>query len=102
MSGKGNGEQEARDSFASLLSYYTKNRASLENVPDWVNKVESGEIQIGVAVGTVPSDEQSEEVKARLQEALTTQEAITNLTPSEKDVMRQAAETSRARRKGHH
>ena len=99
MSGKGNSDQEARDSFASILSYYTKNRASLENVPDWVDKVESGEIQIGVAAGTVPSDEQSEEHKAILKEALATQEAITNLTAREKDVMRQAAESSIARRK---
>lgn len=70
MSGQENSDQQAWDSFASILSYYVKNRASLEKVPDWVKKAESGEIQIGVAAGTVPSDEQSEELKKKLKEAL--------------------------------
>lgn len=99
MSGQANGDQQARDSFASILSYYVNNRASLENIPDWVNKAESGEIQIGVIAGMVPSDEQSEELKTKLKEALATQEAIIKLSTQEKDIMNQAAKSSRARRK---
>jgi hypothetical protein len=99
MSGQGNGDQQARESFASILSYYVKNRASLENVPDWVNKAESGEIQVGFAAGTVPSDEQSEELKNKLKEALATQEAITKLSTAEMNLMNQAANSSRAKRR---
>lgn len=59
----GSGEQEARDSFASILSYYVKNRSSIENMPGWVDRAasggsgRSGVIEIGLAAGTVPSDE---------------------------------------------
>jgi hypothetical protein len=58
-SGSGNGSSLARDSFASLLAYDT-NR----------DTTGGADIQIGVAAGTVPSDEQAEEFRKELAEAL--------------------------------
>lgn len=55
--------QKARESFAPTLSYYQHNRKSLENVPTWVDRRESGTIMIGLAKGTVPSAEQTEQYR---------------------------------------
>ena len=81
MSDKGK-DQNARESFASILSYYLHNRESLENVPVWVDRQETGTITIG------------------LKELLATQEAINKFSTSERQIMTQAANTSKARRKG--
>ncbi|KAL9126295.1 MAG: hypothetical protein Q9217_004644, partial [Psora testacea] len=100
-SSAGDATQKARESFASILSYYEKNFSSLESVPDWAKRVSSGEIQISVAKGAVPSAEQSEELKKELEEALKTQDAINNLSTIEKELMAQAAKESiKKRRKG--
>ncbi|MCJ1255593.1 hypothetical protein MMC24_003410 [Lignoscripta atroalba] len=95
----GGGAQKARDSFASILSYYEKNYASLESVPDWAKRASSGEIQIGVAKEAVPSSEQSEELKKDLEEALRTQDALNNLSTEEKELMEQVAKESIKKRK---
>ena len=99
MSDKGK-DQKARESFSSILSYYLHNRESLENFPTWVDRPDSGTITIGVATGTVPSADQTEQYKQELKELLATQEAINKLSPAEKQIMNQAANTSKARRKG--
>ncbi|EXJ86739.1 hypothetical protein A1O3_03693 [Capronia epimyces CBS 606.96] len=93
-------DQKARESFASILSYYQHNRKSLENVPTWVDRPESGTIMIGLAKGTVPSGDQTEQYKQELKELLAAQEAIDKLSPLERQIMSQAANTSKARRKG--
>lgn len=67
MSGKSD-DQKARESFASILSYHQRNRQSIENLPGWVDRPESSTISIGLAVGTVPSNEQTEELKAELKD----------------------------------
>jgi hypothetical protein len=93
-------DQKARESFASILSYYLHNRESLENVPNWVNRPESGNITIGLRKDTVPTAEQTEQFKRELKELLATQEALNKLSLSERQIMYQAANTSKARRKG--
>lgn len=99
MADKGT-EQKARESFASILSYYLHSRESLENIPPWVDRPESGTITIGLAAGTVPSSEETEELKQELKELVTTQEAISKLSSAERQIMTQAANSSKARRKG--
>jgi Ribonuclease G/E len=98
MNGKSD-DQKARESFASILSYYQQNQQSIENLPDWVQRPESSSISMGLAVGTVPSNEQTEELKADLKDLLSTQEAINKLSSSEKQLMIAAANSSKARRK---
>jgi hypothetical protein len=92
------GSQKARDSFASILSYYEKH-VPADEAPEFVKRVSSGEIQIGVRKGDVPSAEQGAELKAALAEALKTQDAIDNLSNAEKDLMTQAAKASLRSRK---
>lgn len=92
------GAQKARDSFASILSYYEK-YVPAEEAPEFVKRVSSGEIQIGVKKGDVPSAEQGAELKKDLHEALATQDAIANLSNAEKDLMTQAAQASLRTRK---
>jgi hypothetical protein len=65
ISGSGNGSSLARDSFASLLAYYT-NR----------DTTGSADIQIGVAAGIIPSDEQAEEFRKELAKVLKRQETL--------------------------
>ncbi|KAJ9644801.1 hypothetical protein H2204_001263 [Knufia peltigerae] len=97
MSDKGK-DEKARESFASILSYYQHNRKSLENVPTWVDRPESGTIMIGLAKDTVPSADQTEKNKRKLKELLAAQEAIDKLSPLERQIMSQAANSSKARR----
>ncbi|RMJ23561.1 hypothetical protein PHISP_05572 [Aspergillus sp. HF37] len=59
----------------------------------------SGEIQIAVKKGDVPSAEQGAQLKRDLHEALTTQDAIANLSNAEKDLMTQTAQASLRSRK---
>lgn len=82
------GAQKARDSFASILSYYDKH-VPADEAPEFVKRVSSGEIQIGVRKGDVPSAEQGGELRKALNEALETQDAIENLSNAEKDLMTQ-------------
>jgi hypothetical protein len=98
-SGNRDGAQKARESFASILSYYEKNQEALEDVPEFVKRASSGEIQIGVSKGTVPSAEQSEQLKQALDEALKTRDAIENLSAAEKELMLQATKESIKKRK---
>ena len=92
--------QKARDSLASILSYYRHNRESLENVPDWVDRAESEEVLIGFKMDTVPSDEQNEEYKAELKALLATEELKKEVPAAILKSMTDAAEASKARRKG--
>ena len=63
------------------------------------NDRESGEsITIGLTAGTVPSDEQAEELRVQLAEALRQHEVIEQLSPEEKKAMEEAANTTRPRR----
>ncbi len=100
MGGQDNnsGAQKARDSFASILSYYEKH-VPADEAPEFVKRVSSGEIQIGVRKGDVPSAEQGAELKAALSEALKTQDAIQNLSPTEKELMTRATQASLRARK---
>ena len=86
-SGNGNDAERVRDSFASLLAYYTER-----------DSTGSADIQIGVAAGTVPSDEQAEEFRKELAEALKSQEILNQLGDREKNAMLSAANSSRLKR----
>ncbi|KAJ5215494.1 uncharacterized protein N7498_001901 [Penicillium cinerascens] len=92
------GAQKARDSFASILSYY-RNHVPADEAPEFVKRASSGEIVIGLRKGDVPSAEQGEELKKSLNEALKTQDAIQSLSTVEKDLMTQAAQASLRSRK---
>lgn len=95
MSGQNSvsGAQQARESFASILSYY-ENHVPADQVPDFMKRISSADILIGMKKGDVPSAEQGEELKKVLDDALKTQDAINNLSKSEKDLMIQAAQAS--------
>ncbi len=75
---------QARDSFTSLLAYYESR--------------ESGEITVGLSKGTVPSDQQAEELRKELAEALKQHQILAQLSPEEKKAMEGAASASRLRR----
>jgi hypothetical protein len=85
--GNGNGANRARESFASLLAFYTDR-----------DSASSADIQIGVAAGTVPSEEQAEEFRKELDEALKSQETLGQLSDREKSAMFSAANSSRLKR----
>ena len=93
-------DQKARESFSSILSYYLHNRESLENVPDWLESVDSSAISMALDAKTVPSNEQTEELKGELRKIIAHREALDKLSEAEKNVMILAANTSKARRKG--
>ncbi|KAI1822500.1 hypothetical protein F4861DRAFT_384378 [Xylaria intraflava] len=95
---KRSGAQKARDSLASILSYY-ENHVPADKAPDFVKRISSGEIQVWVRKGDIPSAEQGEIARDALQEALKTKDAIDNLSTAEKDLMNQAAQISIQRRK---
>lgn len=100
MSGQSStsGAQQARESFASLLSYYEKH-VPADQAPDFTKRISSADILIGMRKGDVPSAEQGEELKRALDDALKTQDAINNLSKYEKDLMTQAAQASLRARK---
>jgi hypothetical protein len=100
MAGEGSnsGAQQARNSFASILSYYEKH-VPADEAPDFVKRVSAGEIEIGLRKGDIPSAEQGEQLKKALSDALKTQDAIENLSKVEKDLMTQAAQASLRSRK---
>lgn len=81
------------------FSVITKKYVPAEETPEFVKWASSGEIQIGVRKGDVPSAEQGAELKKDLHEALATQDAIANLSNAEKDLMTQAAQASLRTRK---
>ncbi|RAH40525.1 uncharacterized protein BO95DRAFT_296889 [Aspergillus brunneoviolaceus CBS 621.78] len=95
---RASGAQQARDSFASLLSYYEKH-VPADEAPEFTKRVSSADIVIGMRKGDVPSAEQGEELKKILADALKTQDAISNLSQSEKDLKTQAAQASLGARK---
>ncbi|KAH8803019.1 hypothetical protein F5884DRAFT_861358 [Xylogone sp. PMI_703] len=86
--------RQARESFASILGYYKRNRSSLENVLSGINELENKEIVASLSSSAVPSDEQTEQYKEELKELLTIQETINKLTDNEKNVMSQAVNSS--------
>ncbi|PGH16915.1 hypothetical protein AJ80_05059 [Polytolypa hystricis UAMH7299] len=91
-------DQKARESFASILSYYFHNRESLERVPDWVDRPESGSIIIGLLRDSAPTDEQVEKAKEELRTLMALEEIKEKLSEAEKDVLAAAANSSRAKR----
>lgn len=91
--------KKARDTLSSIYSFYANNRDSVDNVPLFVR--ESGEeIAMTLDVGTVPSAEQTEELKKQLKELIGTQETINNIPAKERQAMVEAANASTIRRKG--
>lgn len=93
------GAQKARDSFASILSYYI-NHCPASEAPEFVKRASSGEIIVGIRIEEIPPPEEPENVQKTLQEALATEEAINKLSTVEKDLMLQAAAASFRIRQG--
>lgn len=91
-------DQQARESYASILSYYLHNRESLERVPGWVDSPQSGSIVIGIIRDSAPTDEQVEQAKEQLQELMAIEEIKKALSDTEKTLLTAAANTSRAKR----
>ncbi|KAL1845434.1 hypothetical protein Plec18170_009772 [Paecilomyces lecythidis] len=91
------GDQQARESFASILSYYYNNRNSLQNVPDWVNNPESQSVVIGILRDSSPTDEQVEKAKEELRALMAMEETKDKLSEAEKNIMTSAANSSRAK-----
>ncbi|KAJ5741079.1 hypothetical protein N7493_000951 [Penicillium malachiteum] len=94
------GAQKARDSLASILSYYQKHVPAEEH-PEFVKRISSDEIPIGILKGDIPSEEQGPELQKAIDEALKTQDGIDKLSDAEKSVMTAAAKTSFRRRQAH-
>ncbi|KAM4058840.1 hypothetical protein HRG_008275 [Hirsutella rhossiliensis] len=90
--------KRARDTLSSIYSFYVKNRESIENVPSFISN-SSREVQIKITASTVPSAEQTEELKAELRELARTQEVINSIPESERRAMIEAATASTIRRK---
>ncbi|KAK2751966.1 hypothetical protein FQN55_008708 [Onygenales sp. PD_40] len=91
-------DQKARESFASILSYYLHHRESLETVPDWVDRPESASIIIGLLRDSAPTDEQVETAKEELQILMALEEIKGKMSETEMDVLMAAAGSSRAKR----
>ncbi|KAI2836282.1 hypothetical protein CBS12448_11087 [Aspergillus niger] len=90
-------DQKARESFASILSYYRHNRESLERVPNWVDDPDSQSIVIGFLRDT-PTDEQVEQAKEELKALMAIEEIKETLSETEKDLLTAASLSSRAKR----
>jgi hypothetical protein len=99
MSDSKSPEEKARESFSSILSYYLHNRESLERLPSWVTESsQSGSIPIALSPSLMPaSDEQVEVEKQKLKERVS--DALSKLTEKEKQLMTQAANSSKIKRK---
>ncbi|PWY94343.1 hypothetical protein BO94DRAFT_458444 [Aspergillus sclerotioniger CBS 115572] len=90
-------DQKARESFASILSYYRHNRESLERVPNWVDDPDSQSIVIGF-LRDAPTDEQVEQAKEELKALMAIEEIKETLSKTEKDLLTAASLSSRAKR----
>ncbi|KAM3497833.1 hypothetical protein MY10362_008829 [Beauveria mimosiformis] len=100
MSGRqSDGAQRARDSFASILSYYL-NHVPESEAPEFVKRASSGEILFAVRIDEIPSPDRPKEMQKQLQDALETKEAIEKLSTAEKHLMMEAAAASLTARKG--
>lgn len=99
MSDSKSPEEQARESFSSILSYYLHNRESLERLPSWVTESsQSGSIPIALSPSLMPaSDEQVEAEKEKLKERVS--DTLAELTEKEKQLMTAAANSSRIKRK---
>ncbi|OJD15318.1 hypothetical protein ACJ73_08989 [Blastomyces percursus] len=99
MSDNKSPEEKARESFASILSYYLNNRDSLERLPSWVTESsQSGSIPIALSPSLMPaSDDQVEAEKQKLKERVS--DALPKLSEKEKQLMTQAANSSKVKRK---
>lgn len=91
-------DQQARESFASILSYYRHNRESLERVPNWVDNPQSGNIVIGLLRDSAPTDEQVEKAKEELKTLMAIEETKETLSETENALLTAAASSSRAKR----
>ncbi|KAJ5799755.1 uncharacterized protein N7518_001823 [Penicillium psychrosexuale] len=91
-------DQQARESFASILSYYRHNRESLANVPDWVDNPRSGDIVIGFIRNSAPTDEQVERAKEELKSFIAIEGIKETLSEADKALLAAAACSSRAKR----
>ena len=99
MSSSKSPEEKARESFSSILSYYLHNRESLERLPSWVTESsKSGSIPIALSPSLMPkSDEQVEAEKQKLKQ--TVSDSLPKLADKEKELMIQAANSSKIKRK---
>ncbi|KAJ5093504.1 hypothetical protein N7456_009365 [Penicillium angulare] len=91
-------EKQARESFASILSYYQNYRASLENVPNWVDDPKSQEIVIGFLRASAPTEEQVEEAKEELRAFMAMEEMRASMGEAAFDLLDRAAKSSRVKR----
>lgn len=83
-------ERKARESFATIHSYYSNHRESLGSVPDWVDRPETGTILIGYRPETPPSHEQMTRARESLLSLLGQHDVEQNLSDSEKSLFRAA------------
>lgn len=85
--------QRARDSLASILSYYM-NHVPESETPDFVERATSGIINIGMILEEVPSPKPPTAEQLYLKDVIGNEEAILNLSAEEKQLMLQAAAAS--------
>ncbi|KAG8407065.1 hypothetical protein J3458_020559 [Metarhizium acridum] len=90
---------KARDTLSSIYSFYAANRETLDRIPFFISQ-SSREIPMMLRSSTVPSAEQTEEMKKQLQGLLQTKEAIENIPARERQMMVEAAYASTVGRKG--
>ncbi|KAB8067080.1 hypothetical protein BDV29DRAFT_196710 [Aspergillus leporis] len=91
-------DRQARESFASIFSYYLHNRESLERVPDRVDRPESGSIVISLLRDSAPTDEQVEKAKEELRALMAEEETKNKISELKKVLLTAAASSSRAKR----
>ena len=92
--------EQARDSFGSILSYYRHNHESMESVPRWVDSADSSSVIISLSSTVAPSAEQTESYKEHLRELLAVEKDFDDLPGQERDLMIQAANSSKVKEKG--
>ncbi|OJD26027.1 hypothetical protein ACJ73_02595 [Blastomyces percursus] len=78
--------QRARESFATIYSYYLHNRDSVK-FPNWANSPESGTIIIGFVTDATPTEEEMGKAKDDLRILMMLEEAKENLSESEKSLL---------------
>ncbi|KAJ5736063.1 uncharacterized protein N7483_001188 [Penicillium malachiteum] len=91
-------DKKARESFASILSYYKQNRESLDKIPNWVDNPKSQEIIIGLIRNSAPTDDQVEKTKEDLKAAMAMEETKEKLSEADQALLMAAAQSSRAKR----
>ncbi|EDN06611.1 hypothetical protein I7I51_09018 [Histoplasma capsulatum] len=89
--------KKARDTLGSIYSFYAANHDSLERVPSFMSD-SSRDLPIIFQTDTVPTAEETEQLKKNLSDLIKTQEIIDQIPDQERQLMIEAANASTIKR----